>query len=135
MISLKVKIIAVAIVLLFVIGSVVGVIYYIKYINTKITDLSVTIAEQKNEIASLRCQINSLEKNIDSLNETINITNDYISSIEKIRENEISTKQEIYNEVINDPLVKSWYDEEIPDALTTLLMRNSIDYGLCEDSN
>lgn len=133
MISLKVKTIAAAIVLFFVIGSVVGVICYIKHLNTKITDLSVTIAEQKNEIASLRCQIDSLEKNIDSLNETINITNDYISSIEKIRENEISTKQEIYNEVINDPLVKSWYDEELPSALIDVLLRNS--GGLCEDGN
>lgn len=133
MISLKVKIIAAAIVLLFVIESVVCVICYIKHLNAKITDLSVTIAEQKNEIASLRCQIDSLEKNIDSLNETINITNDYISSIEKIRENEISTKQEVYNEVINDPLVKSWYDEEIPSALIDVLLRNS--GGLCEDGN
>ena len=135
MISLKVKVIVAAIVTLLVISFSIGVICYIKHLNSEITKLNVTITDQNNEINSLHCQIDSLEKNVSSLSETINITNDYISNIEKIHESELATKQEIYQEVINDPNVKSWYDEEIPDALTTLLMRNSVDYGMCEDSN
>ena len=86
-----------------------------------------------NEIKSLNCQIESLEKNLSSFRETINITNDYINNLEKIYIKEDSTKQEIYQEVINNPEVKDWYDTSLPDDLINILIRHSDDL-VCEDS-
>lgn len=129
--SLKVKIIIAAVVALLIIASVVSLFLYINHLNDKISDLNVTVSEQKNEISSLNCQIESLEKNIDSFRETINITNDYISNMEKVKEEELNTKQEIYQTIINDESAREWYDEEIPISINNLLHND----GVCEDSN
>jgi len=129
--SLKVKVIIAAIVALLIIASVVGLFLYINHLNDRISDLNVTVSEQQNEISSLNCQIESLEKNIDSFRETINITNDYISNIEKVKEEELNTKQEIYQTIINDESARKWYDEEIPISINNLLHHD----GVCKDSN
>ena len=130
----KIKIIVTIVAILIIITSVICVYVYVDRLNDKITDLNITITEQKNEIQSLNCQVESLEKNVESFRETISITNDYITNLEKIREEEINTKQEVYQEIINDPVAKEWYDEEIPSSLIDVLLRHSDD-GMCyEDS-
>lgn len=124
------KITAAVITILIIITSVICVYVYVDRLNDKITDLNVTITEQKNEIQYLNCQIESLEKNAESFRETINITNDYISNIEKAREEEINTKQEVYQEIINDPAAKEWYEQSIPTNLVNVLLRDS-NGGMC----
>lgn len=130
--SLKVKLIIAAIIILISVTSVISIFVYISHLNNKITDLSVTIAEQNNQIEALNCQIDSLEKNVESLHETINITNDYISSVEKAREDEMNTKEEVLQTVINDPEAEDWYSEPIPQSLIDVLLRES-DSMVCND--
>lgn len=130
--STKVKLIIAAIIILITIVSVAGILIYIDHLNDKISDISVTVSEQQNEISSLNCQIESLENNIDSFRETINITNKYISNMEKVKEDEINKKEEIYQTIINDDSAKEWYNEEIPASISNLLRSND---WLCEDSN
>lgn len=130
----KVKIIAAAVAAIALVTSVICLYVYINNLNNKVTDMSVTISDQKKVIDDLNCQINALEMNVESFRETINITNDYIASIEKIRAEESSTKQEIYQEVINDPEAKSWYDESIPQSILDALARNA-NNRMCEDNN
>lgn len=130
--STKVKLVIAAIIILLTIASVAGILIYIDHLNDRISDLNVTVSEQQNEISSLNCQIESLENNIESFRETINITNEYISNIEKVKEDEINKKEEIYQTIINDDSAKEWYNEEIPASISNLLHSND---WLCEDSN
>lgn len=125
--TLKIKLIIGAVIALAVIVTIISVFVYISHLNNKITDLNVTLAEQQNEIQALNCQIDSLEKNVESFRETINITNDYIENIEKVRQEEMTTKQEIYETIVEDPVAKEWYDEPLPDSLIQVLLKNSED--------
>ena len=119
--TLKIKLIISAAVVFAVIATIIGTFIYINSLNNKITDLNVTLTEQQNEIQALNCQIDSLEKNVESFREAINITNDYIENLEKVRQEEMSVKQEIYETIVEDPVAKEWYDEPLPDSILELL--------------
>lgn len=123
--TLKIKVILAAIIILLTIVMTVSVFVYISHLNNKITDLNVTLAEQQNEIQALNCQIDSLEKNVESFRETINITNEYIENIEKVRLEEMNVKQEVYETIVDDPTAKEWYDEELPTSLLDILMKET----------
>ena len=128
----KIKLIVCAIISLAVIISIISVFVYISHLNSKINDLNVTMAEQRNEIKALNCQINSLEKNVESFRETINITNDYIENIEKIRQEETTTKQEVYETIVKDQVAKDWYDEPLPNSLVDVIV-NETNNLVCSD--
>ena len=128
----KIKLIICAIIALAVIAAIISVFVYISHLNSKITDLNVTLTEQRNEIQALNCQIDSLKNNIESFRETINITNDYIENIEKIRKEETATKQEVYETIVKDKVAKDWYDEPIPNSLVDIIM-NETNNLVCSD--
>ena len=128
----KIKLIVCAIIALAVIISIISVFVYISHLNSKINDLNVTLAEQRDEIQALNCQIDSLEKNVESFRETINITNDYIENIEKIRQEETTTKQEVYETIVKDQVAKDWYDEPLPNSLVDIIM-NETSNLVCSD--
>ena len=128
----KIKLIIGAVISLAVIAAIISVFVYISHLNSKINDLNVTLAEQRNEIQALNCQIDSLEKNVESFRETINITNDYIENIEKIRKEEITTKQEVYETIVKDQAAKDWYNEPLPNSLVGIIMNKTSDL-VCSD--
>ena len=128
----KIKLIVCAIIALAVIISIISVFVYISHLNSKINDLNVTMAEQRNEIKALNCQIDFLEKNVESFRETINITNDYIENIEKVRQEETTTKQEVYETIVKDQVAKDWYDEPLPNSLVDIIM-NETNNLVCSD--
>lgn len=128
----KIKLIICAIISLAVIASIISVFVYINNLNSKITDLNVTITEQRNEIKALNCKIESIEKNVESFRETISITNNYIENIEKIHREEITTKQEVYDTVVKDPAAKDWYNEPLPNSLVGIIMNETRDL-VCSD--
>ena len=128
----KIKLIIGAVISLAVIVAIISVFVYISHLNSEITDLNVTMAEQRDEIKALNCQIESLEKNVESFRETINITNDYIENIEKIRKEEITTKQEVYDTIVKDHVAKDWYDEPLPNSLVSIIMNEAKDL-VCSD--
>jgi len=123
--TLKIKIILAAIAILIIVTTIICFFVYINSLNNKISDLNVTITEQNNQIAALNCQVESLEKNVESFRETLNITNDYIENIERVRQEEMNTKQEIYETIVEDPIAKEWYDTELPDSLLDVLMKET----------
>lgn len=123
--TLKIKIILAAIAVLIIVTTIICFFVYVNSLNNKISDLNVTITEQNNQIAALNCQVESLEKNVESFRETLNITNDYIENIEKVRQEEMNVKQEIYETIVEDPAAKEWYDEQLPDALLNILMKET----------
>ena len=128
----KIKLIIGAVIALAVIAAIVSVFVYINNLNSKITDLNVTLTEQRNEIQALNCQIDSLKNNVESFRETINITNDYIENIEKIRKEETATKQEVYETIVKDKVAKDWYDEPLPNSLVDIIM-NETNNLVCSD--
>lgn len=128
----KIKLIICAIIALAVIAAIISVFVYISHLNSKINNLNVTLAEQRNEIKALNCQIESLEKNVESFRETINITNDYIENIEKVRQEETTTKQEVYNTIVKDKVAKDWYDEPLPNSFVDIIM-NETNNLVCSD--
>ena len=128
----KIKLIICAVISLAVIVSIISVFVYINNLNSKITDLNVTLAEQRNEIQALNCQIESIEKNVDSFRETISITNNYIENIEKVHREEITTKQEVYETIVKDPTAKDWYNEPLPNSLVGVIMNETSDL-VCSD--
>lgn len=128
----KIKLIVCAIIALAVIISIISVFVYISHLNNEINDLNVTMAEQRDEIQALNCQIDSLEKNVESFRETINITNDYIENIEKIRQEETTTKQEVYETIVKDQVAKDWYDEPLPNSLVDVIV-NETNNLVCSD--
>ena len=128
----KIKLIVCAIISLAVIISIISVFVYISHINSKINDLNITLSEQRDEIKALNCQIDSLEKNVESFRETINITNDYIENIEKIRQEETTTKQEVYETIVKDHVAKDWYDEPLPNSLVDVIV-NETNNLVCSD--
>ena len=128
----KIKLIVCAIISLAVIISIISVFVYISHLNSKINDLNVTLAKQRDEIQALNCQIDSLEKNVESFRETINITNDYIENIEKIRQEETTTKQEVYETIVKDKVAKDWYDEPLPNSLVDVIV-NETNNLVCSD--
>lgn len=128
----KIKLIICAVISLAVIAAIISVFIYIRHLNNKITDLNVTLADQRNEIKALNCQIESIEKNVESFRETINITNDYIENIEKVRQEETTTKQEVYNTIVKDKVAKDWYDELLPNSLVDIIMNETSDL-VCSD--
>ena len=128
----KIKLIVCAIISLAVIISIISVFVYINNLNSKITDLNVTLADQRNEIQALNCKIESIEKNVESFRETISITNNYIENIEKVHREEISTKKEVYETIVEDPAAKDWYDEPLPNSLVDIIMNKTSDL-VCSD--
>ena len=128
----KIKLIICAIIALAVIAAIISVFVYINNLNNKVTNLNVTLADQRNEIQSLNCKIDSIEKNVESFRETINITNDYIENIEKIRKEEITTKQEVYKTIVEDQASKDWYNEHLPNSLVNIIMNETNDL-VCSD--
>lgn len=128
----KIKLIICAIIALAVIASIISVFVYINNLNSKITDLNVTLADQRNEIKALNCKIESIEKNVDSFRETISITNNYIENIEKVHREEITTKQEVYDTIVKDPAAKDWYNEPLPNSLAGIIMNKTSDL-VCSD--
>ena len=128
----KIKLIICAVISLAVIAAIISIFIYIRHLNNKITDLNVTLAEQRNEIQALNCQIESLEKNVESFRETINITNDYIENVENIRQEEATTKQEVYETIVKDKVAKDWYDEPLPNSFVDIIM-NETNNLVCSD--
>lgn len=128
----KIKLIIGAAISLAVIAAIISVFVYISNLNNKITYLNVTLTEQRNEIQALNCKIDSLEKNVEYFRETINITNDYIENIEKIRQEETTTKQEVYETIVKDQVAKDWYDEPLPNSLVDIIMNETNDL-VCSD--
>lgn len=128
----KIKLIICAIIALAVIVSIISVFVYINNLNSKITDLNATLADQRNEIQALNCKIDSLEKNVESFRDTINITNDYIENIEKVHREEITTKQEVYETIVEDQAAKDWYNEPLPNSLAGIIMNKTSDL-VCSD--
>lgn len=128
----KIKLIICAIIALAVIVSIISVFVYINNLNNKVTDLNVTLADQRNEIQALNCKIESIEKNVDSFRETISITNNYIENIEKVHREEITTKQEVYETIVKDKVAKDWYDEPLPNSLVGIIMNETSDL-VCSD--
>ena len=128
----KIKLIICAVISLAVIAAIISVFIYINNLNNKVTDLNVTLTEQRNEIQALNCQIESLEKNVESFRETISITNDYIENIEKIHQKETTTKQEVYDTIVKDQVAKDWYDERLPNSLVGIIMNETNDL-VCSD--
>ena len=128
----KIKLIICAVISLAVIAAIISVFVYISHLNSKINDLNVTMAEQRNEIKALNCKIDSIEKNVESFRETINITNDYIKNIEKVRQEETTTKQEVYDTIVKDKVAKDWYDERLPNSLVDIIMNETSDL-VCSD--
>ena len=127
----KIKLIVCAVISLAVIASIISVFVYINNLNSKITDLNVTLADQRNEIKALNCKIESIEKNVESFRETISITNNYIENIEKVHREEITTKQEVYDTVVKDPVAKDWYNEPLPNSLVDIM--NETNNLVCSD--
>ena len=128
----KIKLIICAVISLAVIAAIISVFVYINNLNNKVTDLNVTLTEQRNEIQALNCQIESLEKNVESFRETISITNDYIENIEKVHQKETTTKQEVYDTIVKDKVAKDWYDEPLPNSLVGIIMNETSDL-VCSD--
>lgn len=128
----KIKLIICAIIALAVIASIISVFVYINNLNSKITDLNVTLTDQRNEIKALNCKIESIEKNVESFRETMSITNNYIENIEKVHREEISTKQEVYETIVEDPVAKDWYNEPLPNSLVGIIMNETSDL-VCSD--
>ena len=128
----KIKLIIGAVISLAVIAAIISVFVYISHLNNKITDLNVTLADQRNEIQALNCQIESLEKNVESFRETISITNDYIENIENVHQKETTTKQEVYETIVKDQVSKDWYDEPLPNSLVSIIMNETSDL-VCSD--
>ena len=128
----KIKLIIGAVISLAVIAAIISVFVYINNLNNKVTDLNVTLTEQRNEIQALNCQIESLEKNVESFRETISITNDYIENIEKVHQKETTTKQEVYDTIVKDQVAKDWYDEPLPNSLVDIIMNETRDL-VCSD--
>ena len=130
--TLKIKLIICAVISLAVIISIISVFVYISHLNSKINDLNVTMAEQRNEIQSLNCKIESIEKNVESFRETISITNNYIENIEKVHREETTTKQEVYETIVKDKDAKGWYDEPLPNSLVDIIT-NETNNLVCSD--
>ena len=128
----KIKLIIGAVISLAVIAAIISVFVYINNLSNKVTDLNVTLTEQRNEIQALNCQIESLEKNVESFRETISITNGYIENIEKIRKEETATKQEVYETIVKDQDAKDWYNEHLPNSLVGIIMNETSDL-VCSD--
>lgn len=129
----KVKLIAVIVSALIIVASVICLFVYINKLNNEIADLNVTVSEQESQIGQLNCNIQSLEKNLESVYATMNITNEYIDSLKQIHDNETTSKQEIYNEIITNEESKDWYNTPIPDGILSI-MSDGADL-MCENSN
>lgn len=128
----KIKLIICAIIALAVIAAIISVFVYINNLNNKVTDLNATLADQRNEIKALNCKIESIEKNVESFRETISITNNYIENIEKVHREEITTKQEVYETIVEDQAAKDWYNEPLPNSLAGIIMNETSDL-VCSD--
>ena len=131
--SSKIKLIAVVVSAFIIITSIVCLFVYINKLNNEIADLNVTVSEQESQIDQLHCNIQSLEKNLESVYATMSITNEYIDSLKQIYDNETTTKQEIYDEIITNEESKDWYNTPIPDGILSI-MSDDIDF-MCEDSD
>ncbi len=128
----KIKIIAFIVILLAVITTIICGYIYVNSLNDQITDLNVTVAEQKNTINSLNDQINSVKKNLEAFRESLNATNEYINSLEVVHERDTNIKEAIYEEVITDPEVEDWFNTQIPESVLNII-NNAAD-GMCGDS-
>lgn len=128
----KIKVIALIIIVLIVIAEIICGYIYVNNLNNQIANLNTTVNEQKNTINTLNDQIVSLKNNIESFRNTLNITNDYINSLEVIYNNESNIKDAIYEEVISDPEVEDWFNQQVPDGVINIIS-NAAD-GMCGDS-
>lgn len=132
--SFKIKIITSVIIIVAIVASIISIYMYINHLNNTVNDMSVTIEHQLNEINSLKSSVDSLNKKVSSLSSVIAITDDYIKSANQTKKNEASVKQAIYEQVISNEEVKSWFNELLPnDVLTTV--NSDAALGVCENNN
>lgn len=127
----KVKFVVIAVIALVIIVSVVCLYVYIDNLNDQVSDLNATVENQKSEIDLLNRNIDHLQKNVESLHSSLEITSDYIKSIKQIHSDESIVKQAIYDEVVSDPETNDWYNESLPESITSIIK----DYNdkLCQD--
>ena len=137
--TIKTRVIVLAVVALLIIAFYVGLYIYINHLNNKIASLNVVIANQNNEIEdlngrieTLNCSIDTLEKDIESFRSTLNITSDYVKKVEKTLSDEDVLKQAIYEETISNEEVRDWFSEKLPNDLFDLLNTSSIN-GMCNN--
>lgn len=132
--SLRIKVILLAIIAVSTIASVISIYVYINNLNKTVSDLNVIVAEQKNEISTLKCNIDTLNNEIKSLGKVVDVTDNYITSINRINDENASVKQAIYEQVISNEEIKDWFSESLPDDLLFIL-NNDADLWVCEDGD
>lgn len=135
----NVKFIIAAVVALVIVTSVVCVYIYIDRLNDKITDLNVTISNQKNEIDGLNSHIETLNNNIDvlqknvqSFREAMTVTSDYVNTVEQAHTDEEIVKQQIYEEVLVNDEARDWFNEKLPDDLLSIINQRAAT-GVCNN--
>lgn len=127
----KVKLIVIALVSLAIVVSVICLYVYIDNLNDEISDLNVKVLDQESHINLLNRNIDSLQKNVESLHSSLEITSDYINNLKQIHADESVVKQAIYDEVVSDPETNGWYNEALPDSITSII--NDYNSKLCQD--
>lgn len=132
--SLKAQVIALVVLFIVIVTSIISAYVYINSLNNEINKMSVTIANQANDIDSLKCNIDSLNKEIESLGNVISVTDDYISNINQVKDEDSSVKQAIYEQVISNEKVKDWFNGSLPDDILSIINSDAA-LGMCEDSN
>lgn len=130
--STKVKVCIIAIVVLIVVASVVGLFIYINHLNNKITDLETTVTEQSFTIEVLQNNIDSLNTNLTTYHETLNTVSEYINNVEKLKDEDSAVKQAIYEEVISNPESMEWFNEKLPDHIIFIINDRAAD-GMCNN--
>lgn len=130
--STKIKIIITAIISLIIIVSVICLFVYINHLNNKISELETTTIEQAHTIEILQNNINTLDINLNTYHETLNTVSDYIENIKQFKSSDSAVKQAIYEEVISNPDSMDWFNEKLPDNLTSIINDRAAN-GMCNN--
>ena len=130
--STKVKIIIAVVIVLVLIVFTAGLFIYINHLNNKITELETVTVEQSHTIETLQSNINELNSNLESYYATLITISDYMSDVEKLKSNESAIKQAVYEEVISNPDSLEWFNERLPENISSIINDRAAD-GMCNN--
>ena len=130
--STKVKIIIAVVIVLILVVFTAGLFIYINHLNNKITELETVTVEQSHTIETLQSNIDDLNSNLESYHATLVTISDYMSDVEKLKSNESAIKQAVYEEVISNPDSLEWFNERLPENISSIINDRAAD-GMCNN--
>lgn len=94
--------------------------------NKKIENLKGVNDNLIHELSVIKEQVNEMRLSLDALKLSEKVTQDYVEKKNEIEDRKDALKEEVYNAVINNSETCDWWNDHVPDSISSILVSSSI---------